>query len=183
MPILLHDTPPISRTAPARTMIALPRTDLRKRELIVYVKLLRRVRVDRHWGGWRFDGDLWKPGSRVPLDTLPDPAVCIEHAGIAVPGWGHRRSEYLYILWTLDRDRLQWREVAHTRAASWEWTSDLGPVAQRLLERPALTDGQIREQVEEVLLRFTEALEGLEDADRQKVCAALYDRLAAGAVN
>lgn len=136
--------------------------------------------MSRSAGTYFLDGDLLKPGSIVERARLPDPPVILENAGRSKIHWNHKNTEYLYLLWRLEHG--EWREKARCETAGGDVGWTLGPVARELLKRP-VCDEEIARQVDEVLVRFNEALEDLDDDVRQRVCAGFYERLAAGAVN
>ena len=84
----------------------------RRRAATLYVKLLARVFPDRVWGGWSFEGSVFRPGAVIPEETIPPPGLALECAGPQPGGRGHVRAPTLYILWRYDRDTGEWAELA-----------------------------------------------------------------------
>src|SRR3954465_13354686 len=106
--------------------VNLPRTSTRQQNPYdLYCKLISDV-IPEPFGACLFDGKIFRPGALVELDNLPTPAVVIECTGPIGP-YVNRRSErrrdYGYILWVLDRELLEWREIARAQAKDASWTA------------------------------------------------------------
>jgi hypothetical protein len=152
-----------------------------------FVKLLSSVDPDAtHAFG--FEGRYFRAGSLVSLAALrpgpeyPETPVVLEYATLPAPG-RHRRDS-VYILWRWDAAAGEWRELARSICESWQWASDLRPVAVRALkEARSAAVLQIVPDVRVVAARIAEVLErelrGLEPHDRFRVVSLLHDRLAA----
>jgi hypothetical protein len=140
------------------------------------------VRQDHTWGGWAFEGDLVRPGSVVELDGLPEPAVVLECAGTDGAGQGHRRSGVVYVLWRLDRQAGEFRELARVVCENRDWTVDLGPIARRELapSQPVLVDP--KRVCERICGVLDEEMDRLHRDAQRILLLALYDRLAARVV-
>lgn len=141
---------------PSDKKVRIPRTAARRTEQC-WARLLCRVDADK-LTPMAFDGKLMRCGAIVPESELrPDPEypavpILLEHAGIAVPGWGHRRSEQLYVLWRYERDRAERREIARATAADTSWAESLAPVAARALANqvrvlPTTSCGQVVDEL------------------------------------
>lgn len=170
-----------SKTEPdGRAAIGLPRTAT-NRQAVTYLKLIREVRRDPAWGGWEIRGDLLQPGGRIPLEEIPEPGLLLECAGAEGAGWGHRRRPYVYLLWRLDRQAGQWRELARTATVNRDWTLDLGPIAKRELEPPGPVLIDPEGAASRVMIALDRELEKLDLQAQRLVLLALYDRVAARA--
>ena len=67
-----------------------------------------------------WEGKIYPPGGMMPCEDLPAHPVILECAGPIGTG---RNRDWLWILWTLDRSRWEWREVARSQgldnSATW----------------------------------------------------------------
>lgn len=86
----------------------------------------------------RLEGRILRPGASVPRATLPNPCVLVECAGPDGPG-NVRPRPYLWILWKLDEERQDWREIARAAAPDRSWLEVIAPAAARALEMPELS--------------------------------------------
>ncbi len=166
----------VSREIAGETqLVRLPRSSTR-RGLITYCRLLKSVEPDTIWGGWSFDGPVFRPGILINEQDLPRAALLLECAGAHPGGRGHNRAPVLYILWRYEG--AEWLELARVSSVGRDWTVDLGPIAQRELRppKPFLVDPAIS------ALRIVDAiereLEPLEFKARVLVIRAVEDRLA-----
>jgi len=154
-----------------------PRT-AHSRGAVTYLKILRTVTRDTTWGGWRFEGELMRPGDCIgfPSHRL----LAIECVGSDRRGYGHRRSETLYILWRFEDGA--WCELGRSSSANRDWTLDLGPIARRALHppRPILIDPD--GLAERLLRAVDEEIEPLDAPAKKAVLNAVYDRVAARVV-
>lgn len=150
----------------------------------VFAKLLRAVAAKPDCG-FDFVGTFFAPGRAVAASALtppgyPDVPVLLEGSGV-YGGRGHVRGEGLYILWRLDG--ANWVELARAKSVAWEWSLDLGPVAQRALAEstrslcvevlPSLT--HIERRIQAALDRV---LAPLARRDQRRVLAVIHDTLA-----
>ena len=163
----------------AEPLVRLPRTAAR-RGAITYCRIVCRVVPDAVWSGYRFEGELARPGSLFPTTRLPDPALLLECAGNLPGGWGHNRTPTVYILWRYDRKAGVWRELARAQALETDWTVALGPIAQAALNppRPILVDTEAT--AARVMEQLEREIKPLEFRVRVLVLRAVEDRLAAG---
>lgn len=152
--------------------VTLPATA--RRSDLSYVRILSGAFADRRYGGWRLEGPLEKPGARVPWRER---MVAVEMAGRARTGHGHRRSDYLYILWVWENGA--WREAARAVSACWDWMPVLGPVARKLLGEGA-RDEAVAARIEDLLGAIDRALSEVPPELRPLVCAGVEERLSAG---
>jgi hypothetical protein len=156
---------------------------------IAYAKLLREVKVDRVWGGFRFDGELLRPGALVDEDELrpPDdtaaPILVLECAGGEGNGRGHRRRPTVYILWQYDPAAGEFREIARVASHTHDWTLDLGPVARRALHPPAPVLVDPEGCCRRLFAQLDQEIEEMDRAARRSILLALYDRAASRLVN
>jgi hypothetical protein len=146
-------------------------------EQLTYVRVLDRAFLDHQAMGWRLDGPLYRPGARVARNLLPSPLIAVEAAGRSRVGWGHNRSEYLYILWQWD-DAETWHELVRASSTNWDWQWILGPVAERLLATAPIEE-RVARRVDELLVAIDRTMRACEPALKPMVCAALEERLAA----
>jgi hypothetical protein len=150
----------------------------------VFAKLLRHVTAKPECG-FDFVGTFLKPGAAVDAPALhppgyPDVPVLLEGSGVC-GGRGHVRGEALYILWRLDG--ANWIELARAKSVAWEWSLDLGPVAQRALAESTRTLcvevlpslAHIEKRIQAALDRV---LTPLARRDQRRVLAVIHDSLA-----
>jgi hypothetical protein len=179
--------PSRSEAPSAVKLVHLPRTAT-SRNAITYIKLIHSVKIDHTFGGYRFDGPLFRPHATIeeaelrPSPDYPKIPLLLECAGPAAPGLGHKRAKQLYILWKYDPARRDWDEVARTAAVDRDWTVDLGPIARRELQtKPILVDPP--GIADRVLLKLEDELEPLERRAQRLVLLAVYDRFASRVAN
>lgn len=165
--------------------IRIPRSSTRRIDE-TYAKLLRSVN-EPATTGFDFDGLILRPGQQLeeaelwPSEDWPEIPVLLECAGIAEPGWGHRRSSYCYILWQYSRETQEWREIARTTAVSTEWCRVLGPIARRLVVGEVLP--RPRQEIVQLAERLVGAIEvalrRLTETDRAALLCHVHELLAA----
>ncbi len=111
-----------------------------------------------------------------PTVDYPEIPLLLECAGIAKPGRGHNKSEYLYILWQFRGDG--WIELGRARSSTWDWAVDLAPLAWRAIEdqldAPDLA--AIGRRIHDYL---ESELERVEAGDRNRVAGLIHDEFAA----
>ncbi len=153
-----------------------------------FAKLLRSVAAKPECG-FDFDGTFLKPGAAVDALALrppgyPEEPLLLECSGIygGSSGRGPRvLGQAHYILWRLDGSA--WVEIARAKSQAWEWSLDLGPVAQRALAEstrslcvevlPSLA--HIEKRIQASLDRV---LAPLARRDQRRVLAVIHDALA-----
>lgn len=163
--------------------VRIPRTSGRRND-VCWARLL--WRVDRALGRGElipFHGRLVRCGRLVreaelwPAPEYPAAPILLESAGIALAGWGHRRSQKLYILWRYERDTGAWREIARVVSATADWVWEMAPIARQAIEeqrapRPAMEPAAVRVSACQAL----EDLVGeLADGEKRVALAAIYD--------
>jgi len=138
--------PPAHAAAAPEPKIRLPRTSTRVEFPYVYIKIVENI-VPLPFGLCRFDGKIYKPGAVIAIETLPRPAVLIECAGPVGIYRRGRRRDYQYLLWLLDADRHEWRELARAQARDASWTLAIRePAWCALHPQPELIDVMERSQ-------------------------------------
>jgi hypothetical protein len=162
--------------------VLIPNTAVSRREL-TSAKLLRRVHPDRTMAN-AFEGAYLKPGTRVeisalrPSDDYPETPLLLEHAGSDRTGWGHKRSNQIYILWRFRRG--EWVEVVRTLSKGAEWIQTILPVALREIGGPPPPDPELAAGVmERFLLQFDRELGELSAADRGIALNLFFEQVAA----
>jgi hypothetical protein len=162
--------------------VLIPRTAVSRREL-TYAKLLRRVHPDRTMGN-AFEGIYFKPGSRVEISELrpsadyPETPLLLELAGSDHTGWGHKRSNQIYILWRFRRG--EWVEIVRTLSKGAEWIQTILPVALREIGGPPPPDAEMAAGVvQRFLAQFDRELGGLSAADRGIALNLFFEQVAA----
>jgi hypothetical protein len=110
----------------------------------------------------------------------PETPVLLEASGV-FGGKGHQRGEALYVLWRLEGSN--WAEIGRAKSQAWEWSLDLGPVAQRALAEsrqalcvevlPSLV--HIEKRIQAALDRV---LTPLDRRDQRRVLSVIHDSLA-----
>jgi hypothetical protein len=160
--------------------IRLPQSSTRLQVPYVYVKIVEDI-VPLPFGLCRFDGPIYRPGAAIAIDALPRPAVAIECAG-PIGAWrrGRRRDDQ-YLLWTLDYEHLEWRELARAQARDASWTVAVRELAWRALHpRPELLD--IMERSQDVSRELIDEIEKRLRSEMPEVQAhtlyAMYEWLA-----
>ena len=156
------------------------------RSSVCFLKLLKWVRTPAS-SGFDFEGVFLTPGAIVagkelrPSVDYPETPTLLECAGIIHPvrmrdPHGEKRSEYLYVLWQLDRGG-SWKELARALSTSWDWALDLGNMAARAiedhLEAPDL------EKVEKRIAAYLNfELQRVSKDDQEKMLSVIHDQLA-----
>ncbi len=163
--------------------VRIPRS-ARRRRVHTYTKLIERI-IPPGTTGFDWVGQFLTPNSLIQkADLWPSPAyprtpILLEY--IAEPGWGHRRRPGTYILWVWEDQEEGWRELARTRARSYEWCAILGPVAERFIRKHSPPEPSPK--YSEIAGRVTETLErelaGLDASDRTKLLCLIHDFLIA----
>lgn len=169
------------RMIPTAQQIRLPLSSKRG-EKIAYLKLLRHVEEHAR-SGFDYHGEFLTPGKMVcwadvrPTIEYPEVPVLLECAGIAKPGRGHNRSEYLYILWQWCPIRNAFVELARSSSVASEWATDLEIPARRAIgeRRPEPDPGDVRRRIADYLSR---ELERALPPDRFRILAVIHDELA-----
>lgn len=148
-----------------------------------FAKLLKRVNSQLD-SGFSFQGTIFRPGRLIAEGELrkpeyPNPPLLLECAGI-FGGRGHKRGEALYILWQLDQTN--WTEIARARSQAWEWSLEIGPIAQRILANTSPGVIQVLSSVLTIETRIRSALEReieqLDITERRHVLCLLHDHIA-----
>jgi hypothetical protein len=105
-----------------------------------FLKLLSHVEPDADHG-FGFEGKFFRPGSMVtdaelrPSLAFPLVPIALEYfRGPAYGIPGHRRSDYIYILWRYELELDVWRELGRASSFAWEWAVELRPLAVRALK-------------------------------------------------
>jgi hypothetical protein len=150
----------------------------------IFAKLLKAVSRNAECG-FDFIGTFLKPGAAVEASTLlmpgyPTVPILLEASG-TYGGRGHNRGEAVYILWRLDG--YNWIEIGRAKSRAWEWSLDLGPIAQRLL---AESNRSLCVEVLPNLLHIERRLQAaldrvllpLPSRDQRRVLAVIHDTLA-----
>jgi hypothetical protein len=168
---------------PPEHSVRIPRTGPRNGTPI-FAKLLKRV-SSKPDCGYDFQGTFLKPGASVEASALRPPGypvtpLLLEASGI-YGGKGHHRGESHYILWRLDG--FTWIELARAKSQAWEWTLDLGPIAQRLIEESSRTlCVEVLPSLVHIEKRIQTAIDRvltpLARRDQRRVLSVIHDTLA-----
>jgi len=164
----------------AQRRVRLPRSAA-TRQAITYCRLIERVRPDEVWGGWKFEGPEYRPGSVIPESELPATGLVLECAGAVAGGWGHLRAPVAYILWRYEGETGEFRELARTSSVARDWTQDLGPIAARELDPPRPFRIDPEAAARRLIQAINREIRPLEFAAQVLVIRAVEDRLAMGA--
>lgn len=159
-------------------LVRLPRS-AERRDAVTYARLIESVGLDSVWGGWWFEGPLWRPGGVIAESELGS-GLLLECAGPQPGGWGHHRAEFLYILWRWDPGAGAWGELARVSAVNHDWTLDLGPIAQRALRPPQPIPVDPRATARRVMDVLKREIAPLEFKAQVLIIRAVQDELAAG---
>jgi hypothetical protein len=154
-----------------------------------YLKLLSSVDAEAEHA-FGFEGKFFRPGTVLtdaelrPTDAFPLMPIVLEFfRGPAYGIPGHRRSDYVYILWRYDDDTNAWRELGRAASCAWEWAVELRPIAVRALREARGANLEIMPDFPAIAGRialFLDAeLKPLEPLHRIKVLGVLHDAFAA----
>jgi hypothetical protein len=135
-----------------------------------------------------FEGKIVRPGAVVtaaqlwPDDHAPRVPILLECASVPGQGkYGHKRREWLYILWRYHPDEDEWTEIGRSFSVAWEWACELRPLAVRALREstaPAVLSVNFIEVQRRIRALLDQELEGLERPQRWQVLGILHDQLA-----
>ena len=123
--------------------IRTPRTSTRPGEQ-TFVRLIERIRPNE-WHPMAIEGPTMRCGVEIeearlwPAAHFPRVPLLLEFAGIAVPGWGHKRSSHTYVLWQLDIPKMVWIELVRSVAHGNEWLEAIRAPALNALRDPEVT--------------------------------------------
>lgn len=175
----------MARSEILRGAIRLPRSASRS-ERDTFVKLLSFVDPEAQHG-FGFEGKLLRPGASLspaelrPADHFPEIPIVLEY--LPGPAHGRKRRDQVYILWRLDWDTHEWREIARAVSESWHWASELRPIAVRALKEARSRHDLVAlpdlHAIERRIAHFLDSeLKPLDASDRVRVIAMLHDQLA-----
>lgn len=122
--------------------IRTPRTSTRKGDP-TFVRLIERIRPNE-WHPMAIEGPTMKCGIEIdearlwPAAHFPRVPLLLEFAGIAVAGWGHRRSSHTYVLWQYCSVSMQFRELVRSVAHGNEWLEAIRAPALNALRDPEI---------------------------------------------
>lgn len=154
------------------------------RSKCTWLRLLQRTNPARYLLDEAWQGALLTPGVSVAESALrpgpdwPSVPVLLECAGVVKSGWGHRRSESLYILWRYVDG--QFRELARAVSSDLSWARDLQPLAQRAIDEgmPAPSPQDAALGAERILEQIDVLLASSEGSCRALILARIYNGLA-----
>lgn len=150
----------------------LPRSS-RSRSACGHLRLL--TAVDLHAPpGLQFTGKLLPPGGVFDAADLPRPAIILECAGGArtAPARTRYSFETLWILWSFDFGRGEWREVIRAQSSDATFSLNFAPAAHRLLYAAPVPIAQdrVKPVVRTLAILIDEHLASISSEER---CAAL----------
>lgn len=120
--------------------IRIPRTSERRGDLC-FCRLIERIRPNE-WHPLGIEGPILKCGREIeeselwPAAHFPRVPLILEFAGIAKPGWGHKRSSHTYVLWQY-RDGA-FVELVRVSAYGNEWLEAIRGPALNALRDPEI---------------------------------------------
>jgi len=137
-----------------------------------------------------FEGQRLKPGALIdeaelwPTQEYPSTPILLEYAGSDHSGWGHRRSNDIYLLWKYDKTRGRWTELARHIGQGAEWQEAFKTIAFREIARdaPPIDAATAAAVSGRVLGVLDSELELLGSADRLLVMNYVYQEFSARAV-
>jgi hypothetical protein len=127
--------------------VRIPHTSQRRGEH-TFCRLIERIRPDE-WHPMAIEGPTFKCGREIderelwPEKHFPRVPLLLEHAGIAVPGWGHNRSSHTYILWQYNATKTEFAELMRVVAHGNEWVEAIRAPALNALRDPDITSAHI----------------------------------------
>ena len=158
--------------------IKLPRTSTRVQSGYAHLKLLKSVRRDQYSSA-SFEGDIFRPGDNVPVETLGPNPVVLECVGMV--GKGQYR-DCLWILWRYDWRRSEWAEIARAQSRDASWSLALREPALAALAgpKPKLFDITDRSQAlaQTIMSQIDGTLGSEPDDVRLLAVDAVYNQLA-----
>ena len=154
-----------------------------------FLKLLFYVDPDAEHG-FGFEGAFFRPGSTLtdtelrPTAAYPETPIALEYMrGPAYGIPGHKRSDSIYILWRYDLSADAWRELGRAVSFSWEWASELRPIAVRALREARGGNLELMPDLPAIAGRIAvfldRELKFLELPHRKKILGVLHDQFAA----
>jgi hypothetical protein len=165
--------------------VQIPRSAI-SRGVPTYTQLIRRIYPQRAFAA--FKGRYFKCGKQIDTAELwPDsgyPAVplLLEYAGNDKTGWGHRRSNDIYLLWRYDMARNEFVEVARFSGDGRDAISHMKFVAFREIRRGCVPDPALARKVaERVLTLLDDEVDCLEADERAIALSFVFEQLAARA--
>lgn len=167
--------------------VRIPRSAVSRREK-TYAQLIRRVYPRREFAA--FEGPVFRCGANVDeADLWPDErypglerglAWVLEYAGNDKTGWGHRRSNDIYILWRYERAHNAFVEVARCLGQGRDWLDHIRYVAMREIGRVEVRDPLLAQKASgRVLAALDAELEVLTREDRGLVMSYVYEQFTA----
>jgi hypothetical protein len=127
--------------------LRLPHTSVRRGEY-TFVRLIERIRPNE-WHPMAIEGVNFKCGRESderelwPAAHFPRVPLLLEHAGIAVAGWGHKRSSHTYILWKYDAAKTAFVELVRVVAHGNEWLEAIRAPALNALRDPEILSAHV----------------------------------------
>lgn len=121
--------------------IRTPRSSTRPGDA-TFVRLIERIRPSE-WHPMAIEGPTMKCGIEIeearlwPAAHFPRVPLLLEFAGIATPGWGHKRSSHTYVLWQYRKGSFV--ELVRSVAFGNEWLEAIRAPALNALRDPAIT--------------------------------------------
>lgn len=170
-----------TRAQPALpSSLRLPRTSTRLQRGWAHCRVLTGVQIKPYAEG--FEGPILPPGSICPLSHFGSRPVVLECVGPVGPKPARgKQREVLWILWSYDFERSDWKELARASAVNWEWAECLrAPAIAALYPEPDLIDVLHRGRVvsEEILELLRASLAKEPRPVQVNALAALAVRLA-----
>jgi hypothetical protein len=167
--------------------VQIPRTTIHRREM-TFATLLLRVYLRRPVAA--FEGKSFKPGALIdeaelwPTPEYPPTPVLLEFAGKDHSGWGHRRSNSIWVLWKYDPARARWSELLKYTGQGTEWQDAFKRTAFREIARetPPVDAATAAAVSGRVLGVLDSELELLSAADRLLVMNYIYQEFSARAI-
>jgi hypothetical protein len=160
--------------------VRLPHTSQRRGEY-TFVRLIERIRANE-WHPMAIEGINFRCGVEIderelrPAAHFPRVPLLLEHAGIAVPGWGHNRSSHTYVLWQYDAAKGEFVELVRVVAYGNEWLEAIrGPALNALRDPEILSAHVAAEAAKRVTAAVEKELRYLDYEARGHFVSRLYE--------
>jgi hypothetical protein len=127
--------------------LSIPHTSQRRDER-TFCRLIERIRPNE-WHPMAIEGPTFRCGREIdeselwPTPDFPRIPLLLEHAGIAVPGWGHKRSSHTYVLWQYNPAITAFVELVRVVAHGNEWVDAIRARALNALRDPEITSARV----------------------------------------
>jgi hypothetical protein len=132
-----------------------------------------------------FDGTHLRRGSSIdyaalwPNPKYPATPLLLEYLGSDGSGWGHNRSNDVWVLWRFNLEKKEWDQIASVAARGKDWYYSFAPIVRRELAAIALLidDATIDAASARVIASLDgELRELIDENDKNRLMARAYNQ-------